>query len=121
MHDTDTEEVARSRHWPANTPNPGTDWMGRAKCATTLIRPGRDPYDPVGKSNTKAGRDRHAAKVCAGCPVMAECARHALYLRAEGMIRAGLCIPIHAEDAHRMPAVVARLEHIAGIAQPAAA
>ena len=106
--------------WP-NTPNPGTDWMDRAKCGTTTITGDKDPYDPVGKSNTKAGQARYAANLCAGCPVIRHCAQQALYLKAEGMIRAGVCVPVRADEYRLLPAAIARLERIAGTEQVAEA
>ena len=117
MHDTDTE-VARSRHWPANTPNPGAEWMDRAKCATTPPPPGRDPFDLAGIPN----KAHKALQACSWCPVMRECAQHTLHVgRDEGVVRAGTWIPSHVDGQKDMPAVVARLEHIAGIAQQEAA
>ena len=121
MHDTDTlpapvfEELPspHAHLWPANAPNPGTDWMERAKCD------GMDPelFDLTGKPN-KAHR---ALQACSWCPVMRECAQHTLHVgRDEGVVRAGTWIPSHTDGAAQMPAVIARLERIAGVGQVAA-
>lgn len=125
MYDTDilpapVFEELPSPHahlWPANAPNPGTDWMDRAKCATTPPTAGRDPFDLTGQPN----KARKALQACSWCPVMRECAQHTLHVgRDEGVVRAGTWIPSHSDGASQMPAVIARLERIAGIGQVAA-
>lgn len=114
MHDTDIapdpvfEELpAPHAHlWP-DTPNPGTDWMGRAKCD------GMDPelFDLTGQPN----KARKALQACSWCPVMRECAQHTLHVgRDEGVVRAGTWIPSHSDGTPHLPAVIARLERIAG-------
>ena len=124
MHDTDilpapVFEELPSPHahlWP-DVPNPGTDWMGRAKCATTPMPAGRDPFDLTGQPN----KARKAMQACSWCPVMRECAQHTLHVgRDEGVVRAGTWIPSHSDGTPQLPAVIARLERIAGTGQVAA-
>ena len=121
MHDTDilpapVFEELPSPHahlWP-DTPNPGTDWMGRAKCD------GMDPelFDLTGQPN----KAHKALQACSWCPVMRECAQHTLHVgRDEGVVRAGTWIPSHSDGASQLPAVIARLERIAGTGQQVAA
>ena len=64
-------------------------WQDRAACARHRL----DPEPPYGAG---AGLliHRYAAAYCAGCPVLAECARDALAHRDIGVVRAGVyCAP----------------------------
>ena len=87
-------------------------WRNRAQCL------GQDPelwdlgYHP-GSFDEKAVR---AAELCAGCPVMCECAADALEPLSIGMVRAGIWVPVFFT---RQPGCskaehVARLEAVAG-------
>ena len=123
MYDTDilpapVFEELPSPHahlWPA-VPNPGTDWMERAKCD------GMDPELFDLTKNRKPNKSREALRLCSWCPVMRECAQHTLHVgRDEGVVRAGTWIPSHSDGASQMPAVIARLERIAGTGQQVAA
>ena len=117
MHDIETpatilDDDLPSPHahlWPT-VPNPGTDWMGQAKCD------GMDPelFDLTGIPN----KARKAMQACSWCPVMRECAQHTLHVgQDEGVVRAGTWIPSHSDGTPQLPAIIARLERIAGTAQ----
>ena len=98
--------------WP-DMPAPARGWWYRAKCSGTDPRrfePGRG-YD----------KQKTAARLCAGCPVIQECAQDALHYRDQGVIRAATFIPNHAEGIPLLPGLIARLERIAGIQQAVAA
>lgn len=91
--------------WPPRPARP-TGWRKRAKCRGT----DPDEFDLV----RRTGKQQIAAALCAGCPVIRECAQDVLHYRDTGMVRAGTYLPDHAGDAHRLPPLIARLERIAG-------
>lgn len=62
------------------------EWHERAACAAHRCDAGLEGTPP-GK------RPSVAARYCAGCPVMAECAAEALSTRSTGVVRAGIFIP----------------------------
>lgn len=98
--------------WPAIDP-PHKTWVKQAKCANSDPR----KFDPVGRPH----KNRIAAKLCAGCPVIAQCAQDALHYQDEGIIRAATWIPSHSDGNAIMPTIIARLETIAGVRHEVAA
>lgn len=64
-----------------------SEWLPLAKC--TSANPRNYSFD------TSKGRDlqAEAAALCAGCPVLVDCARDALAPLAVGTVRAGVWIP----------------------------
>lgn len=97
--------------WPT-IDKPDTTWTQHAKCLGT-VTPGNDPFEP-GRGHD---RKKIATKLCAGCPVMLECAQDALHYRDQGVIRAATFIPNHADGIPLLPGVIGRLMRIAGINQ----
>ena len=68
------------------------EWTERAKC----FGDDTDNYDAENFRGT-GGRAR-AARLCTGCPVMAECAAFALTTHAGGYVYAGIPLPQHNTD-----------------------
>lgn len=77
-----------------------SQWLSLAKCA------GADPHEY--SFDTIKGRDlqAEASALCAGCPVLVDCARDALEPLAVGTVRAGIWIPdntsMHGSRARRL-------------------
>lgn len=114
---TDDEPAGPYAHlWP-DMPRQSLDWMDDAKCATTPLPAGRDPFDLAGIPN----KPRKAMQACSWCPVMRECATATLAARDHGVVRAGTWLPSHSDDIKQLPAAIERLKRIAGIQQEVAA
>lgn len=101
-----TSPTATDDLWP-DMPAPARGWVAHAKCRGGDLR----QFDPVGRPN----KQQIAARLCAGCPVIQECAQDALHYQDQGVIRAATFIPNHAEGIPLLPGLIARLERIAGI------
>lgn len=57
-------------------------------------------------------RDARAAKLCAGCPVIPECAARALITRDSGIVRAGLWLGSRAAPTKRTTAQLVELAQL---------
>lgn len=61
------------------------DWQSAAQC-----RGKATVFDAIANTRQVHFRKKWAASACAGCPVVAECARDALSTNAYGVVRAGM-------------------------------
>lgn len=88
-------------------------WVDDAKCAGhTTDEHGHDPYDLSSRRDI-LDKDAHAAKLCHGCRVKANCARLALANDTTGVVMAGVWItdrtPFHTQrTTRRRLATIAR-------------
>lgn len=84
---TTTNTTTNTTTKTSNTERTLSQWLPLAKCA------GANPHDY--SFETSKGRDlqAEAAALCAGCPVLVDCARDALAPLAVGTVRAGIWIP----------------------------
>jgi hypothetical protein len=70
-------------------------WQDGAKCAKRNRITGERPNPELWvTSNLKRAphRQRHAAELCAGCPVIGQCAEDAVRMRAAYVVRAGVAL-----------------------------
>lgn len=67
------------------------EWHSMAQCS----KPGHDPRDWDTRRADNGRRDRavRAATLCAGCPVIEQCAAQALAEQPTGVVMAGMCMP----------------------------
>lgn len=93
-------------------------WVDDAKCRGLATRK-HDPYD-ISSRRDILNKDAHAAKLCHGCRVKANCARLALQNDTTGVVMAGVWItdrvPFHTQHTTRR-----RLATIARTTQAVAA
>lgn len=66
-------------------PTRKSDWVTRAKCV------GRDPQ-AYELEYFRGDRDKYAAGICYGCPVIQDCAADALEPLAVGTVRGGVWV-----------------------------
>lgn len=71
-----------------SAPAPSSRWSHRAACA------GRMTPDPTLPDAAGRARQLLARDYCHGCPVIVECAADAYEHRDQGIIRAGIYIPV---------------------------
>lgn len=97
MVTTDWPRNGRTDKGQASTDWTIPAWHDDALCA----RPGRDPrdYDAIAK-DYRPGSPREdnvarAVSLCAGCPVLQQCALEALFEQCKGTTRAG--VPLHSD------------------------
>lgn len=75
-----------------------TDWITHAKCRDMDpekfdLSNMRDKYGISNAHEVAAARERIAAELCEGCPVVAQCALDAAEPVSVGMVRAGVWVP----------------------------
>lgn len=91
--------------WPANAPPAPAGWWERAKCFGTPIE--EMTLDGMPQ------KQRRAEKLCAGCPVLQECAIDVLHFQDRGIVRAATYIPGDGKTSN-IKYIIERLETIAG-------
>lgn len=69
-----------------------THWRDNAKCANTNPHALDDPYDLSGRRYNNTNRQALAHKLCAGCPVLTDCAQLAINHDTMGVVMAGVWI-----------------------------
>lgn len=102
-------------HNPASG-RPIPTWHADAKCAYAQ-RP--QNWDlPLSNRLSRAETVAHCASLCAGCPVIRECAQEALDVNDRAMVRAGVALPLNAGVRYTDGLARRMIDAIAGGASP---
>lgn len=84
------EDDSESRHWQwqwERLAKLSTEWMERAACAGLADQTNDAWFPPVGNAKAKT---KMARRICASCPVRAECLNYAIEGRIEHGVWGGL-------------------------------